>query len=266
MDTKAFVVPLDGSEFAERAVPVAAALARRIGGRVVVLTAEMGGTLHPREYLEEIARRDVGCVIEPAVEIGKYPATALVELLAKNDDYTLCMTTHGRGRVGWAAIGSVAEAVLCDATRPVVLVGPHCRADFFERPGRMLIANSGDPWATSVATDVRDWATRLDLEPRAVVVAHPLDTETAEHPERMRDAIAGQFGVTREDVKVVRDEYPPGALLRAAEAVGASMLVMGTHTRQGLARVALGSVTMAVVRHARCPVLVIPRPFDASVA
>jgi nucleotide-binding universal stress UspA family protein len=262
MDTKTFVVPLDGSEFAERAIPVAAALARRIGGRVLVLTAEFGGTLQPREYLDEIVRRDLGCAIEPMFVAGKYPSSAITELLAQHDDDTLCMTTHGRGRVAWAAIGSVAEAVLRDATRPVVLVGPHCRADFFVQPGRMLIACAGEAWAGEAANDVRDWAARLDLEPRAVMVSHPLDTETTEHPEKVCDAIAGQFGVAPGGVLVVHDEYPPGGVLRSAEALGASMVVMGTHARHGLARVALGSVTIAVVRDAVCPVLAVPHAFE----
>ncbi len=264
MDTKTLVVPLDGSEFAERAVPVAGALARRIGGRVLVMTAEFGGTLQPREYLDEITHRDLGCPIEPMFAIGKYPSTALTEALSDHDDYTLCMTTHGRGRAAWAAVGSVAEEVLRSATRPVVLVGPHCRPDFFVHPGRMLIACAGEPWAVEAASGVRDWAAQLELQPNLVTVAHPLDTETTEHPGHVLAPLAEQFGANRNDVFLVHDEYPPGAVLRTAEAVGASMLVLATHARHGIARVALGSTTIAVVRHAVCPVLAVPCAFKTT--
>jgi len=265
MEPKTFVVPLDGSELAERAVPVAAALARRIGGRVLVVTAEFGSsTVHPREYLDEIASRDLDCAIEPMFVVGKYPATVLAELLAEHDDYVVCMTTHGRGRVAWAAIGSVAETVLREAKRPLVLVGPHCRPDFFMQPGRMLVACAGEPWAADAADDVRSWATRLELEPHVVTVAHPLDTETTVHPERITQSVARQFGVEPNEVVLVHDDDPQAVLLRKAGTLGASMIAMATHSRHGLARVALGSVTTAVVRHAPCPVLALPRAFGAK--
>jgi nucleotide-binding universal stress UspA family protein len=262
METKTLVVPLDGSEYAERAIPVAAAMASRIGGGVQFFTAEFGGTPNPREYLEEVAGRDVGCPADTRFALGKYPASALVELLADHDDYTLCMTTHGRGRAAWAAVGSVAESVLRDASQPVVLVGPHCRPDFFVKPGGMLIASSGEMWAPQAAGDVASWAARLDLDANVVQVVHPLDTETTEHPAHVA-AVAAQFGVEPRHVTLIRDEHPAGAVLRAADQLGARVLAMGTHARHGLARVALGSVTVAVVRRALCPVLAVPHAFGA---
>jgi nucleotide-binding universal stress UspA family protein len=44
---------------------------------------------------------------------------------------------------------------------------------------------------------------------------------------------------------------------RVAEAVGAELIVMGTHGRRGVRRMLLGSVAEAVVRSAPCPVLTI---------
>jgi nucleotide-binding universal stress UspA family protein len=44
---------------------------------------------------------------------------------------------------------------------------------------------------------------------------------------------------------------------RAAEQIGADLIVMGTHGRRGIRRVLLGSVAEAVVRSAPCPVLTI---------
>ena len=47
-------------------------------------------------------------------------------------------------------------------------------------------------------------------------------------------------------------------ILRAAEALPADLLVMGTHGRSGFARLVLGSVTETVLRKAVCPVLTVP--------
>jgi nucleotide-binding universal stress UspA family protein len=46
-----------------------------------------------------------------------------------------------------------------------------------------------------------------------------------------------------------------GEILRAAEAVGADLIAMGTHGRKGLDRMLTGSVAETVLRGARCPVL-----------
>ena len=45
-------------------------------------------------------------------------------------------------------------------------------------------------------------------------------------------------------------------LIAEAARSDAALLALGTHGRQGLARIALGSVTSRVVRHATLPVLV----------
>jgi nucleotide-binding universal stress UspA family protein len=49
-------------------------------------------------------------------------------------------------------------------------------------------------------------------------------------------------------------------ILRAAEEVGADLIVMGTHGRTGLRRLLTGSVAEAVLRRARCPVLIVSSP------
>jgi universal stress protein A len=47
------------------------------------------------------------------------------------------------------------------------------------------------------------------------------------------------------------------AILDAAKKVDASLIVMSTHGRTGLARVLIGSVAERVVQHARCPILLL---------
>ena len=54
------------------------------------------------------------------------------------------------------------------------------------------------------------------------------------------------------------------AILEVADTLGADVIVMGTHGRSGLKRLALGSVADHVVRTARCPVLMVRPPAAAS--
>jgi nucleotide-binding universal stress UspA family protein len=53
-------------------------------------------------------------------------------------------------------------------------------------------------------------------------------------------------------------ESPVFAVTRLAEVLEASLIVVGSHGRHGVARWLLGSVAEAVVRQAACPVLVVP--------
>jgi nucleotide-binding universal stress UspA family protein len=50
------------------------------------------------------------------------------------------------------------------------------------------------------------------------------------------------------------------SIVQLASDVGAALIVIGTHNPKGIERLLLGSVAESTVRHARCPVLVIPPP------
>jgi len=56
----------------------------------------------------------------------------------------------------------------------------------------------------------------------------------------------------------VHDHHPAAGIVRFAEDRRVSLIVVSTHGRSGLSRVVMGSVAMAVVHTAGCPVLVVP--------
>ena len=51
-------------------------------------------------------------------------------------------------------------------------------------------------------------------------------------------------------------------IVRIADEQGADLIVISSHGRTGLGRIIFGSTAEAVVRHARCPVLVVKPPPD----
>jgi nucleotide-binding universal stress UspA family protein len=69
--------------------------------------------------------------------------------------------------------------------------------------------------------------------------------------------IARAEGVTVH-VESLRSSYAAGTLVDFAEDPPATLMVMASHARTGVARAALGSVTMGVLNVAPCPVLVVP--------
>ena len=52
--------------------------------------------------------------------------------------------------------------------------------------------------------------------------------------------------------------YCPTAIYEAAAKQGADLIIISTHGRTGLRRAVIGSVAEGAVRHAACPVLVVP--------
>ncbi len=59
---------------------------------------------------------------------------------------------------------------------------------------------------------------------------------------------------------VVELGFVPETILSSAEARAVDLIVMGTHGRRGLDRLAMGSVTERILRKARCPVLAVRKP------
>lgn len=87
-----------------------------------------------------------------------------------------------------------------------------------------------------------------------------------EHLGRLRSAILYEFeratGVrvprTYVDVQL-RKRSVAKDLLDVAERQDAALIIIGTHGRSGISRALLGSVAEEVLRHATCPVLVVPK-------
>ena len=62
--------------------------------------------------------------------------------------------------------------------------------------------------------------------------------------------------ITIDDIKVEANSASRG-ILEAAQAVGADLIVMGSHGRRGLEKLVLGSVAQRVLSGATLPVLVV---------
>lgn len=82
--------------------------------------------------------------------------------------------------------------------------------------------------------------------------------------EQRIEAVRQRVEDTGLTVKVVMVNGPPAQrITETAEKEAADLIVMGTHGRTGLRHMLIGSVAERVVRHATCPVLVVPRQTEA---
>jgi nucleotide-binding universal stress UspA family protein len=138
------VVPLDGSELAEQAIPVAAALAADLGVPVHLMrvldvdalraTVQAGihaaaAYMRSQEAIQHYAEEYLA---EQAQQLRNWDLTATAEVLTGSPAVTLLdairpvdlvvMTTHGRGGVHRWLLGSVADKLVRAAAAPVLLV------------------------------------------------------------------------------------------------------------------------------------------------
>lgn len=150
------LVPLDGSELAEAALPLAVELARQRGATIgLVRVAEIypvgpyGGhsteTLPPddgllaelteqarddaRSYLDGIVGelRDRGARAVWEVRVGR-PVDEIIRAAETTAADLVIMSTHGRGGIQRWAFGSVTDEVLRSGVAPVMVIPPGMRA------------------------------------------------------------------------------------------------------------------------------------------
>ncbi|HEY3833789.1 MAG TPA: universal stress protein [Acidimicrobiia bacterium] len=62
--------------------------------------------------------------------------------------------------------------------------------------------------------------------------------------------------------RILEHGDPGATICMVAEHIGADVIVIGSHGKNWIKRVLLGSVSEYVVHHAKCPVLVVPAPRD----
>ena len=84
-----------------------------------------------------------------------------------------------------------------------------------------------------------------------------VDQFVAETTTRLQDLAAKTFEGVTMGPPIVKSGDPREVIADTAKALGAEIVVMGTHGRRGLSRAIIGSVAEGVVRTAPCSVLVV---------
>lgn len=296
------LVPLDGSAFGEHALPQAIALARRHdatldlahvhevaslvyleGVPLIDASVEIEGMQNDRGYLDGALDRVTALGVRASATLLDGPTVSALEnhVLASDTDL-IVMTTHGRGPLSRAWLGSVADGLARHTSRPVLLIRPAEGADALDAPRpdlatpaaplrRILIPLDASDESESViehalaVADADASVLLLHVAPPAVIVGghvFPVD------PERQRDMIEAANASMEETVtelrsrgidahlEVVVSRDVAGAVLDAASRESMDLIALTKHGRGDLSRLVFGSVTDKVLRGASLPVLV----------
>jgi nucleotide-binding universal stress UspA family protein len=213
------------------------------------------------------------------VRFGR-PSDVIVETSREQRVGLIVLATSGRrGLTRWWE-GSVADEVVRWADVPVLLVRASDTAWSMNRSPRLMVALDGSSFAEAVLEPAVELANALAAEVLlARVVAAPALLEEAGEPACLQeelaraqaylDGIGGKLPVAGTVTTHVRAGKPPVAgLERLARDEGADLVALATHGRGGLARLALGSTTTAMLQQSPVPLLVVrpagPAPYAAQ--
>jgi nucleotide-binding universal stress UspA family protein len=165
---KTVIVPLDGSDYALRGVNVATRLAGAFDAELVLVTTPMTTTAHaPSEvpvWLSEAARASGYERARVELATSNNAVTAIEGCIASADAPALCMATHGRGALGTAVLGSVAQRVVCELRVQTALVGPNFDTAWGVH-GPLLVCHDGSARSNAILPSAREWAALLGSNP-----------------------------------------------------------------------------------------------------
>lgn len=277
------LVSLDGSERDARALTVAAALADLSGADVHVvrvfdtpldgLSGRAGalGVAAAAGTLREAMRREVadaadrlgastGRTVTWEVPDGADVAGAILRHAAERDVGLVVMGTRAAGVAGRALRGSVADRVMRESPRPVVLVPPGAERLHDKRIqlARVLVPLDGSALAAAsvdylLALPRADSLEYVLLE---VIAPHAGDREAGRRLDAAADRLRAR-GARSVDVVVLASADPAAAIVGTVREALVDLIAMSTRGAGGLRRMVLGSVAERVVRTSEVPVLLL---------
>ncbi len=263
------LVPLDGSPYADRAVPVGRALAAALGGELRLLAVAHGEeAISLGEHLVAVAGQGRP---EASAQVREGSPAAEIAAAAAEGPSVVCLASHGRGRLASALLGSVATEVVARSEQPVVVVGPEVAEVPIGAPGRILAGVDGSPGSEQVLAVAVAWAAALGLPLTVTTVAEPVpavsddpnrfsrrfgpDTDAGVYVTALAERLAGEVPV---DAVALYDPISVSdGLVDHLRARPATLVAVTTHARTGVSRAVLGSTAGKIVSSCPAPVLLV---------
>jgi nucleotide-binding universal stress UspA family protein len=265
---RSLIVALDGSHESERALGVAAVLSKRTGASVILFTdCESGVPFDVDAYMDMIAHR-FGVRAEHRLSKSHDVGGSLADIAAHHPDSIIVMGSHGPTGFDEVVIGSVTAETLHATASPVLLLGPHVT----EVPEQgacyetIITCVDGTPASEVILPMVRKLAQAINASVHIIQVVDlaKVEREKGSNREPLNElAYVKRLAQTvldrgiRTTYDVVHDTHTSEAILNYARTQPSPIVAMASHGYSGLRRLTLGSVSMTVVRHATCPVLVV---------
>jgi nucleotide-binding universal stress UspA family protein len=290
------LVPLDGSELAETALPYAGEIAGRLGSAVTIIYVSEPEKPSPYErmhhsYMDRMVaatRREAAKYVDK--KTGTIQATSeilrgnaaeeIVDYADAKDVGLIVMTTHGLSGIKRWALGSVAEKVVRAADRPVFLVrgkGPHPARSKKGTLLKALVPLDGSEAGESAVPYIAELSAKLNTElillqvlPLGFQDMSPTGYGWVMYQEellRTNQLIAKEYldevgtRLVNRGATAVRSEVrfgdPAQEIMDFADETKVNVVAMSTHGRSGVGRWVFGSVVEKALHTGNTPLLIV---------
>jgi nucleotide-binding universal stress UspA family protein len=260
---KKILVPFDGSENAERALPWVQRYAA--ASKAMAVLIRVTHEPHPHEIVEA---NDYLLRMERELNYAGIPAKTLVRKggaafevarAAREEKADLVlMTTRGLSRIGRWRVGGTTAQVMRLSPAPVLVVRSQTPLKKQAHVRRIVVPLDGSATAESVLA----WAEKLAREHKSRLILLHVRARRTEEEARRLEALRKRSGRLSQELRkrgvksTVRVEEGDPATEILAAAGPEDLIAMTTHGYGGLKRWVFGSVAEKVAREATVPVFV----------
>jgi nucleotide-binding universal stress UspA family protein len=282
------LVPLDGSELAEKALPYTKTIAKSKNSEVILFAVSITTSGGRRDrllktYMDVNAKslKTNGIKVSISVAYGDV-AEEIIEYADKNKVDLIIISTHGYSGIKRWMLGSVTQKVLYGTCTPILLVKSKSPEISNVKFKKILLPVDGSPFSEATFPYVEELIRNTNAEVILVEVSEPpmvpsygnrpinptwvkyRDTLWAKLQQHASEYLEGvKSDLIKRGIKiksqVVKCEVGETAhnIMQLAKKETVDLVVIATHGRTGISRWVYGSVATRVVEESVQPILLI---------
>jgi nucleotide-binding universal stress UspA family protein len=264
---KKILIPTDFSKHAEHALKVAAQIARKNNGELILLhmlelphqgSDAMGSGKNIPEImffknaaiqkLEDLMDADYldGLKISEAVQF-EMAFDGILNISKKNDVDLIVMGSHGASGYKEMFVGSNAEKVVRHSEVPVLIIKEE-QGDF--KVDNFVFASDFSDEIKAPFQKVVDFANSFGAKLHLLTINTPNNFKSSSTSQKIMDDFIANFKVDKYQTHIYNETNVEKGILNFANSIDADLIGMSTHGRKGLAHFFNGSISEDLVNHA----------------
>ena len=269
---KKILIPTDFSDHAEYALKVAAQIARKNNGEIILLhmlelphqAGDAIGSGHniPElmffknaaiKKLEDLMEEDYldGITVSEVIQF-EMAFDGIMKISQKNDVDLIVMGSHGANGFKEMFIGSNAEKVVRNSDVPVLIIKKE-QNDF--QVNDFVFASDFADEIKKPFQKVVGFANKFDATLHLVMINTPNNFKSTAEAEDIMKKFVSEFKVNKYETHLYSDTNVEKGILNFSNSIDADLIGMSTHGRKGLAHFFNGSISEDLVNHASRPVV-----------
>ena len=269
---KKILIPTDFSKHAEYALKVAAQIARKNNGEIILLhmlelpnqasDAIGGGAAIPEimffknaaiKKLEDLMDEDYleGIKVSEVVQF-ELAFDGILKISKVNEVDLIVMGSHGASGYKEMFIGSNAEKVVRNSEVPVLII--KAEEENFEVNDFVFASDFSDE-IKKPFEKVVEFANKFDATLHLAMINTPNNFKPTSLSNQIMDEFVANFKVNKFETHIYNESNVEKGILNFANSIDADLIGMSTHGRKGLSHFFNGSISEDLVNHSSRPVV-----------